>query len=242
MYREVAQWREIRHRIREEGTPKKQVSRETGISRRTINKMLTHENPPAYGPREPHYPKLGPYISAIDRLLHVGVSLTPPADITIQGVVERLRGDEGFAGSYDSVRNYIRHRARDDDRAWERAYDLVVRLPKTRALDFIRLLSRGDPPVLASARLRPFVRDAACPRKPPSRPYRERQRCADIEWMRRVLQKEINDDALHRDLNDLPDLCVLLKHLSHGRLLDRNRAMVVQQSTERFPPRRSVPF
>jgi hypothetical protein len=59
MYREVAQWRHIRRRIQEEETPKKQVSRETGISRRTINKMLTHEHPPGYGPRPPRYPKLG---------------------------------------------------------------------------------------------------------------------------------------------------------------------------------------
>jgi DNA invertase Pin-like site-specific DNA recombinase len=48
MYREVAQWRQIRRRILEKGTPKKQVARETGISRRTINKMLLHENPPGY--------------------------------------------------------------------------------------------------------------------------------------------------------------------------------------------------
>jgi hypothetical protein len=40
MYREVAQWQHIRRRILIEGTPKKQVVRDTGISRPTINKML----------------------------------------------------------------------------------------------------------------------------------------------------------------------------------------------------------
>ncbi len=235
MYREVAQWRHIRRRIREKGTPKKQVSRETGISRQTINKMLAHEKPPGYGPRPLHYPRLGPYISAIDRILHDAVSLTPATDITIQDIVERLRRNEEFAGSYDSVRNYIRHPARDDESAWEQAYDLVVRLPKARALDFIQLLSRGDPPVLRSARFRPFVREAACPRKTPTRLNRERRRGADIEWMRRVLQKEVTDDALHRELDDLPDLCVLLKHLRNGRLLDRNRAMVALASRRKIP-------
>jgi transposase len=235
MYREVAQWRYIRRLIREKGTPKKQVSRETGISRQTINKMLTLENPPSYGPRPLQYPRLGPYISAIDRILHDALSLTPAADVRIQDIVERLRRSEGFAGSYDSVRNYIRHRARDDESAWEQAYGLVVQLPKARALDFIRLLSRGDPPILTSARLRPFVREAACPRKPQTRPNRERQRLADVEWMRRVLQKEVTDDVLHRELDDLPDLCVLLKHLRNGRLLDRNRAMVALASHRRIP-------
>ena len=106
-------------------------SRETGISRRTINKMLTHENPPGYGPRPPHYPKLGPYISAIDRVLHDPLSMTPAADVTIQDIVERLRRSEGFAGSYDSVRNYIRHRARDDESAWEQSLRSCCPAPKS---------------------------------------------------------------------------------------------------------------
>jgi hypothetical protein len=79
MYREVAQWRHVRRSILEKGTPKRQVARDTGISRRTINKMLMHENPPRYGPRPPLYPKLGPYISAIDEL----ISSNPAADLTI---------------------------------------------------------------------------------------------------------------------------------------------------------------
>ena len=229
MYREVAQWRQIRRRIREKGTPKKQVSRETGISRRTINKMLTHENPPGYGPRPTRYPKLGPYISAIDRLLHDAAFLAPAADMTIKEVVERLRHDEGFSGSYDSVRKYIQHRARYDEGAWERAYDLVVRLPKTRAIDFIRLLLRGDPPVLRSARLRPFVREATCSCKSTTGFNYERQRSADIEWMRLVLQKEISADALRR-VCDVPDFATLLDRLYNGRLSDRNRSMAILAS------------
>jgi hypothetical protein len=234
MYREVAQWREVRRRILESGTPKRQVSRETGIGRRTINKMLLHENPPGYGPRLPLYPKLGPYISAIDAFMQASVSSSPPgADLTIREIVERLRREHGFAGSYDSVRNYVRHRVRNDDKAWEKAYDLIVRLPKARAVDLIRLLSRGNPSILISAHLRPFVREAACRRKPPIRSVR--RRLADTEWMRRVLHKEINDDTLHHEFCDLPDLHVLLKHLRNGRLLNRNRAMVVLASLPQGP-------
>jgi hypothetical protein len=143
MYCDVGQWRHIRRRILEKGTPKKQVARETGVSRRTINKMLTHEHPPGYGPRPLRYPKLEPYIQTIDRLLHDTISFPPGANLTIRDIVEHLRRDEGFAGSYDSVRNYIRQRARDDESAWDRAYDLIVQLPKPRALDFVRFLSRA---------------------------------------------------------------------------------------------------
>jgi hypothetical protein len=79
MYCDVRQWRHIRRRILEKGTPKKQVARETGVSRRTINKMLTHEHPPGYGPRPLRYPKLEPYIQTIDRLLHDTISFPPGA-------------------------------------------------------------------------------------------------------------------------------------------------------------------
>lgn len=235
MYCDVRQWRHIRRRILEKGTPKKRVSSETGISRRTINKMLTHEHPPGYGPRRRRYPKLGPYIHTIDQLLHDNGSFPPAANMTIRDIVQHLRREEGFAGSYDSVRNYIRHQARDDESAWERAYDLIIRLPKPRALDFVRLLSRDDPPAFASARLRSFIREAACPRIPPTQPGREGQRLIDIEWMRRVLQKEVNEDTLHRELDDIPDLSILLQYLHNGRLVDRNRAMVALASHRKIP-------
>ena len=84
--------------------------------------------------------------------------------MTIQDIVEHLRREEGFAGSYNSVWNYIHRRAHDDENSWERAYDLIIHLPKPRALDLIRRLSRGYPPAYASAQLRSFIREAACPR------------------------------------------------------------------------------
>ncbi len=96
MYQGVAQWRQIRRRILEKGTPKKQVARETGLSRPTINKMLLHKTPPGYGPRLPIYPKLGPYISAIDRLMQAS-----GADIAIRDIVEQLRRELPLAKDLD---------------------------------------------------------------------------------------------------------------------------------------------
>jgi len=234
MHSDIGQWADIRRRILEKGIPKKQVSRETGISRQMIKKMLTHERPPGYGPRPPKYPKLGPYISVIDRLLHDTV-FPLPADLTIQDIVGYLRREENYPGSYDSVWNYLRRRARVDQSTWGRVYELIVRLPKTRALDLLRLLSRGNAPILAFGRLRPFVHDAQCPRKPSSRPNSELKRSADMEWMRKVLQNKIKDDAHRGGLNDLQDISILLKHLHNGRLSDRNRAMVVLASHRKIP-------
>jgi transposase len=133
------------------------------------------------------------------------------------------------------VRNYVRRRIGADTSALEQAYNLVLTLPKARALDFIRLLSHGKPPSFPSGRLRLFVREAACPRKPPTRPNRERQRRADIQWMRQVLQNEINDHSLRSGFGDLPDFNLLLKRLRDGCLSERNRAMLVLASYRKIP-------
>jgi transposase len=237
MYCDERQWQEIRRRILEQGAPKKRVAAETGISRRTINKMLAHEQPPGYRRRRSKYPKLAPYIHAIDRLLID----TPAVSMIIQDIVRHLRREEGFSGSYDSVRNYIRRRAHCDEKAWDCAYDLIIHLPKPRALDLIRRLSRDRPPAFASAQLRSFIRELTCPRTPPARSGQKEQRIQDIEWMRRVLQKEANEQALHHELG-IPDLSILLQHLHNGRLSKRNRSMVVLASRRKIPSRTICEF
>ena len=45
--------------------------------------------------------------------------------------------------------------------------------------------------------------------------------------MRALLQKEISDEALRREVGDLPELAPLLQRLYEGRLSERNRSMVV---------------
>jgi hypothetical protein len=234
--------RDIRRRILEKGTPKKRVSAETGISRKTINKMLAHERPPGYRPRRRSYPKLAPYIHTIDRLLYDNNSFPLAVNMTIRDIVQHLRREEGFAGSYDSVRHYIRRRAHNDESTWARAYGLVTHLPKPRALVFIRHLSRGHPPAFASAQLRSFIREAACPRMPLARSRREAQRLLHIEWMRRVLQKESKEEVLRHELDDIEDLSILLQRLHTGRLLDRNRAMVALASRRKIPSRTICEF
>jgi hypothetical protein len=242
MYRDILQWRQIRRRIREDGAPKRQVARETGISRNTINKILKHEGPPGCAPRPPYYPKLGPYIPAIEQMLTESASKAPASRMTIQDIVKHLRRDKGFAGSYNSVRNYVQTHSREDESAWEQAYNLIIQLPKSRAIDFIRLLSHYDPPIEISARVRSFAREAACPCKSFTRVNRDRRNRVDFEWIRQVFQKELEDDNLYRELSYVADLSILLRHLREGRLRNRNRAMAVLADRRKIPNRTICAF
>jgi transposase len=187
--------------------------------------MLKHEYPPGCRARPRHYPKLGPFIPTIDKLLHDDDTPMPARPrSTARHIFERLCCEEGFTGSYDSVRKYIRGACRDES-AWERAYELVLRLPKHRAIDLMRSLSGGNTSVLTSTHFRALTREL--PSKWQRVKREEQRRAADIEWMRRVLQKQINDDVLVRDFNDIQDLLIMLRYLRTGPLLHRNRAMVV---------------
>jgi transposase len=228
MYRDVAQWLTIRHRVLVGGMPQRQIARETGISPKTIRKMLAHPHPQPYGPRSRRYPKLGPHTASIRRMLQENATLPPPARLSVQAMYERIRDQESFNGSYGAVRDYVRPIPRDQVCIWEYAYDHLTSLDKKRAIDFLFLLSRADPPVISSARAEQLFRDvgriATTPPKPDKRDEAKR---AAFEWMRAVLQKEISDEELRRELGELPDLAPLLQRLYDGRLSDRNRSMVV---------------
>ena len=58
MYHDVAQWTMVRRKVLEEGVSRRQLARQTGLSRNTIRKMLLHELPQPYKVRTPKHPAL----------------------------------------------------------------------------------------------------------------------------------------------------------------------------------------
>src|ERR687893_1351444 len=228
MYRDVAQWSSVRDRILREGASIRQVVRETGISRKTDRKMLDHPLPQPYGPRSRRYPKLGPHTASVRRILRENATLPPSARLSVKAIHERIRDEEGFRGSYGSVKDFAGPIAVDSACVWEYAYDLLASLDKRRAIALLFLLSRADPPVISAERTERFFRDAGRVVSIAPKPDgREQARQAAFEWMRAVLQKDISPDALRRDVGDVPDLGALLHRLYDGRLSDRNRSMAV---------------
>jgi hypothetical protein len=77
---------------------------------------------------------------------------------------------------------------------------------------------------------------------PPGTERREQARRAAFEWMRALLQKKISDEALRREVGDLPELAPLLQRLYEGRLSERNRSMVVLATHHRLGKSVVCPF
>jgi transposase len=160
MYRNVAQWSAIRDRVHRKGISIRQVAREAGISPKTVRKMLDHPLPQPCRPRSRRYPKLGPHTGSIRRMLGQNATLLPSIRLSIKAIYERIRDTEGFRGSYSSVKDYAREIAPEPDKThiWENTYDLLTSLEKKRAIDFLFLLSRTDPPVISSSCVEQFFR------------------------------------------------------------------------------------
>jgi transposase len=228
MYQDLVQWSEIRHRILVEGIPQRQVARETGISRTTIRKMLLHSYPQPCRPRSRRYPKLGPHTASIQRMLRENATLPPAARLSVRAMYERIRDQEGFGGSYRAVKDYVRPISQDQGCIWEYVYELLVSREKKQAIDFLFYLSRADPPVISSARTEKFFREVCRHTVNPPKPGKKEQaKRAAFKWMRALLQKEINDQEVHREFGDLHEFTRLLQRLYDGRLSDRNRALVI---------------
>ena len=231
MYCDVAQWSSIRDQILRKGVSIRQIVRETGISRNTVRKMLDHPFPQPYQPRSRRYLKLGPHIASVRRMLQENATLPPSARLSIKAIYERIRDKEAFRGGYGSVKDYARPIAPDKGCIWEYAYDLLTTLEKKRAIDFLFLLSRADPPVISRSRTEQFFRDAGRVISITPKPdTREQARRAAFEWMRAILQKEISPNTLCREIGDVPDMAALLDCLYDGRLSDRNRSMAILAS------------
>jgi transposase len=228
MYHDVVQWSKIRHRVLVEGISQRQIVRETGINRATVRKMLAYPQPQPYGPRSRSYPKLGPHTASVRRMLQENGTLPPAARLSVRAMYERIRDQEGFGGSYSTVKDYARPISRDQGDIFGYAYDLLISLDKKRGVAFLIQLSRADPPVILAARAEQLFREDGWLRIRPPKPSKNEQiRHSAFEWMRAVVQKEISTEQLHRETGYLPDLARVLQGLYDGRLSDRNRSMVI---------------
>jgi transposase-like protein len=148
MYRDVGQWLDIRHQILVQGVSIRRIASETGIDPSTVRKMRDQPLPLPYGPRDHRHPKLGRHTATVRRMLKENATLPPSARFSIKAIYEHIR-EEGFRGGYSTVKDYVRPTSDDGDRIWEYAYDLLTSLEKKRAIDFLFLLSRADPPVIS---------------------------------------------------------------------------------------------
>ena len=99
----------IRRRRLVKGETISAIARDLGISRNTVKKALRSDGEPfEYHRRRQPRPKLGPYLTTLEGWLEAEEKLPARERRTAQRMFEGLRL-EGYAGSVDQVRRYMRH-------------------------------------------------------------------------------------------------------------------------------------
>ncbi len=232
MYRDLSQWAMVRRKVLEEGVSRRRLARETGIHRNTIRKMLLHGQPQPYSPRSPRYPKLKSHIQTINRLASANVSAPPEFRLSVKDIYRELKREEGYLGSYGAVKDYVSQifgpSRSPGIGAWNDAYELIVSLEKSEAINFMRMISCAKTPMLSPFRVQKFFREAAKLMK--SRSDINVQRAIidnGIGWMHQVLRKEIPAKALREEFGGIPDFPAIIEHLYESPLKHRNRALAI---------------
>ena len=112
MYR-VDVYLRVRRAVMVEGKSIREVSREFGLHRDTVRKMLTYSVPPGYRRQNPpRRPKLEPFTGVIDRILEDDLARPRKQRHTVKRIFERLRDEYGYDGGYTTVKDYVREHRR----------------------------------------------------------------------------------------------------------------------------------
>ena len=133
MYTDMTLWREVRRAIFVENKSKRQVCREFHIHFSTLQKILTHDEPPGYRKKEARKcPKLEPFIPFIKEILESDKNVHRKQRHTSSRIVERLREECGYTGGKTVVFDLIRKLKEKS----KKCYAPLVKTPGYAQFDF----------------------------------------------------------------------------------------------------------
>ena len=132
MYDNMEQWSEIRRRVLVEGVSKRQILRETGMHWTTLEKILTHSEPPGYRAGHSRIKrKIGPWLGRIEQILKADKDLPKKQRHSAKRILDRLR-EEGYAGGYTQVKGAVR----EMERTCREVFVPLVHRPGEAQVDF----------------------------------------------------------------------------------------------------------
>jgi transposase len=134
----MQRWADIRRRVLQEGVSKRQILRETGMHWSTLEKILTHSQPPGYRMKQLRRKgKLGPYVDAIRRILAEDKLVPKKQRHSAKRIFDRLQA-EGYTGGYTVVKEAVR----EIERTSREVYMPLVHRPGDAQVDFFHALAR----------------------------------------------------------------------------------------------------
>lgn len=154
--------------------------------------------------------------------------------LSIRAMHEHLQSTEGFSGGYSTVKEYVAKTRGTRDCIWSYAYDLITSLDRPRAIDFMFMLSRVEPPVISERKIANFVSQARNTLVAKSEPS-QIKRIASRDWMHAVLQNAKPLRELHAELGNFEGRDALISSVREGRLSERNKALTILAARKVIP-------
>jgi transposase len=91
----------------------REATKQFGLARETVRKMLRYSVPPGYRRQQPaRRPKLDRWTGAIDQILEQDKAEGKKQRHTAKRIFERLRDEHAYTGGYTIVKDYVRLRKR----------------------------------------------------------------------------------------------------------------------------------
>ncbi|HBN74514.1 MAG TPA: IS21 family transposase [Planctomycetaceae bacterium] len=104
----MQQWTEIRRRVLSGEISKRAACREYSIHWDTLQKMLTHVEPPGYRQSKPRGSKIEPFVPIIHQILKEDQHVHRKQRHTAKKIFERLREEHGYDGGITLVQELVR--------------------------------------------------------------------------------------------------------------------------------------
>lgn len=237
MYKNRKEWGRLHELIISGSQTMRGLARETGIGRDTLRKIGKFAAPQPYTLGKRRALKLDPHRLEVKRLL-VASSMdlsTPPISAAI--IYRRLQAEHGYGGGYSAVRDYVRNLIINDEgvRSFlERAAKSITKETSQTLLRSLDRKRRFPAHKGKSMQTSKVIAWLPAERKPSLRDLR---RSSDREWMRSVIQKDIDQVGFLTDMEGCPDRDELIRHLYGTKLFERNKAMVILSRCHGIPGR-----
>ena len=103
------EWTEIRRKVLVEGVSKRAIRREYGVGWDTLEKILTHPDPPGYqgADRRPKRKLVPTMLEVIDQILEADADAPVKQRHTARRIFDRLRDEHGYGGGITVVQEAV---------------------------------------------------------------------------------------------------------------------------------------
>lgn len=107
MFTDMEKWAEIRRRVLNDEISKRAACAEYNIHWETLQKILTHTEPPGYRRTKPRRSKLEPFLPIIHEILQSDPKVHRKQRHTAKRIFERLRDEHGYDGGKTIVQDAV---------------------------------------------------------------------------------------------------------------------------------------